>query len=255
MATAKDIVVKVIPSRVGIPFVKRYHYSGKVTNNSVLYMGVFLNDVLHGVASFGQGIDKRKTINLVHDTGWNDYLELNRMAFDGDLPKNSESRFIAIAIRMLKKKAPHIRWLLSYADATQCGDGAIYRAAGFYLTQIKQNNSMWRLPDGNVVCKLVFEASFGGTQSGIKARYGKVGDKASWTANKFLDHIGAEMLPGYQLRYIYLIDKTARLNCPVIPYSKIDEIGAGMYKGVKVSVSERQSGYKKQESDSYHQST
>lgn len=203
MASAKEIVVKIIPSSVGVPFVKKHHYSGKVTNNSTLYMGVFLGGILHGVASFGQGIDKSKTIGLVKNTGWNDYLELNRMAFDGELPKNSESRFISIAVKLLKKKAPHIRWILSYADATQCGDGAIYRASGFYLTQINKNKSMWRLPDGNVVCKLVFEASFGGTKSGIKHRYGKIGDKASWTSSKFLEHIGAVLLPGYQLRYIF----------------------------------------------------
>lgn len=37
------------------------------------------------------------------------------------------------------------------------------------------------------------------------------------------------------LRYVYFIDPTARdrLTVPIIPFSKIDEIGAGMYKGEK----------------------
>lgn len=39
--------------------------------------------------------------------------------------------------------------------------------------------------------------------------------------------------PGFQLRYIYFIDKTARdrLTVPIIPFSEIKERGAAMYKG------------------------
>ena len=43
--------------------------------------------------------------------------------------------------------------------------------------------------------------------------------------------MGAEPLPGYQLRYIYLIDKEAKLAVPSIPFEKIKELGAGMYRG------------------------
>ena len=43
-------------------------------------------------------------------------------------------------------------------------------------------------------------------------------------------------LDGYQLRYIYFIDPSyrARLTVPEIPYSRIWEMGAGMYRGEKV---------------------
>ena len=47
-------------------------------------------------------------------------------------------------------------------------------------------------------------------------------------------------LIGYQLRYIYLIDKSCQINVPILPFSKIDEMGAGMYKGNKVTLAERQ---------------
>ena len=49
-------------------------------------------------------------------------------------------------------------------------------------------------------------------------------------------------MEGYQLRYIYFIDKAyrARLTVPEIPFSKIDEVGAGMYKGEKITRAERQ---------------
>ena len=50
---------------------------------------------------------------------------------------------------------------------------------------------------------------------------------------------GHETLPGFQFRYIYLLDKTAKLTVPVLPFSTIDEIGAGMYRGEKISIIER----------------
>jgi len=55
---------------------------------------------------YGPSINKKGTINLVEGTGWNEFIELNRMAFDDYLPKYSESRCIAISIRLIKKNAP-----------------------------------------------------------------------------------------------------------------------------------------------------
>jgi hypothetical protein len=48
---------------------------------------------------------------------------------------------------------------------------------------------------------------------------------------------GAKPLEGYQLRYLYFLDPTAkdRLTVPILPFSMIDEIGARMYKGVAIS--------------------
>lgn len=101
--SAKDIIVKVIPNKLANDFVKKHHYSGKVVPNSQVHFGCFLNNVLHGVMSFGASINKKGTINLVKNTGWNEFLELNRMAFDEYLPRNSESRCISIAMKLLKK--------------------------------------------------------------------------------------------------------------------------------------------------------
>jgi hypothetical protein len=95
---AKQIILKVIPSKLANEFVKKHHYSGKVVPNSTLHFGCFLNNKLGGVMSFGPSINKKGTINLVQDTGWNEFIELNRMAFSDSLPKYSESRCIAIAV-------------------------------------------------------------------------------------------------------------------------------------------------------------
>ena len=139
MGRAKEIIVKVIPAKIANEFVKKHHYSGTVSNTSALHFGCFLDDKLHGVMSFGSPMDKSKVLPLVQPCLWNEMLELNRMAFDEYLPKYSESRCIAISIKLIKKNAPHIKWILSFSDGTQCGDGTIYRASGFVLTSIKEN--------------------------------------------------------------------------------------------------------------------
>lgn len=58
---------------------------------------------------------------------------------------------------------------------------------------------------------------------------------------KYVKAVNGTILQGYQLRYIYFIDKSYRekLTVPEIPFSKIDEIGAGMYKGQKITQAER----------------
>ncbi len=156
MGAAKNIEVKLIKSNVAIEFVKRNHYSGKVVANSQVHFGCFLNGTLHGVMSYGPPFMKEKLIGLVAGTNWNDFLELNRMAFDAFLPRNSESRCIAISIRMIRKQAPHIRWIVSFADATQCGDGTIYRASGFVLTGWTHNKSIIRLADGTIGASMTY---------------------------------------------------------------------------------------------------
>ena len=118
---------------------------------------------------------------------------------------------------MIRKNAPHVKWILSFADGTQCGDGTIYRASGFRLTNIKKNTSLLEYNGKVIADKTLNNPNY--KNKGISA--GK------------LKKIGAKALAGYQLRYIYIIDQDAQLNCPNIPFSKIKEVGAGMYKGEK----------------------
>ena len=233
MGRAKDIIVKVIPAKAANKFIKKCHYSGNVVNNSKIHFGAFLDNRLHGVMSFGSPLDKKKVLPLVQPSLWNEMLELNRMAFDDHLPKNSESRCIAIAIKLLKKKASHIKWILSYADGTQCGDGTIYRASGFALTGIKKNTGNILFKDGQVVNIVTLQ--FHWDQNIVRNICLKNNIVQKRYPMKFWYSLGAKKYPGYQLRYIYLIDKSCKITVPILPFSKIDEMGAGMYKGVKRS--------------------
>ena len=241
MGRAKEIVLKVIPSKIAVPFVKAHHYSGKVVNNSNLHFGAFLDGRLHGVMSFGPSMDKKRLIGLVEGTGWNEFIELNRMAFDDYLPRNSESYSIGKAIRMIKKNAPQIKWIVSFADACSCGDGTIYRASNFVLTGIKQNKGIILLQDGRKIAKLALNTVPHKPREELGGRsfFDVTGGK--YSIAPYLKASGGKILPGFMLRYVYFIDKKARarLTVPVIPFSKIDELHAGMYKGELITQAER----------------
>lgn len=241
MGGAKEIIVKVIPANIANEFVKKHHYSGKVVQNSKLHFGVFLDGRLHGVMQYGPSLDKSKIMGLVKGTGWNEFIELNRMAFDEYLPANSESRAISISIKLIKKYAPQIKWIISFADGCSCGDGTIYRASGFVLTAIKENFNLCELQNGTKIHKMTLESNPTSPRKELngKSYYDVVG--GTFNFKKYVNIVGGKIIKGYQLRYIYFIDKTAkdRLTVPIIPFSEIDKIGAGMYKGEKISRTER----------------
>lgn len=241
MGRAKEIVVKVIPSSVANDFIRKHHYSKKIVNNSKIHFGAFLDGELHGVMSFGCSLDKSKIIGLVKGTKWNGFLELNRMAFDDYLPRNSESRCISYAMKLIKKNAPHVKWIISFADGCQCGDGTIYRASGFVLTMIKENEALYRLPSGEVIHQLTLQSAPRQPRPELGGRCLYDVSGGTYSLKKYIEITGAEPVKGYQLRYLYFLDPKCKedLTVPIIPFSKIDEIGAGMYKGEKVTLAER----------------
>lgn len=226
MGSAKAMRIRAISSREASAFIDRHHYSGKHKNNSQLHLGAFWSGRLEGVLQFGPSNDKRRMMNLVRHTTWNGFLELNRLAFTAALPRNSESRALAVCMRLLRRHRPEIRWVVSFADATMCGDGAIYRASGFVLTDIRVNAALAIDDEGQTHHVLKYQSNPVGTGYADLMKGGM-----SW--QKFVKKKGWRILEGYQLRYVYFLDKTARadLTVPEIPFAEIAARGATMYRG------------------------
>ena len=261
MGRAKDIIVKPIAARDANRIVKALHYSGKVVRNSQVHLGVFLGGKCGGALQFGPSLDKRKMLGLVEGTKWNEFIELNRMALADWLPRNGESRAIAVSMRLLRRAYPGLKWVVSFADATQCGDGTIYRASGFVLTGIKINNQLWRAPTGETFNDTSIRPGIGGSKErqrpadvfsrtsltdgrSKQQQAAAIISRTTTTKGKHILNSGAssmaafkeagwQPLPGFQLRYIYFLDPAARerLTVPIIPFSEIEKRGAGMYRG------------------------
>jgi hypothetical protein len=241
MGDAKRLIVKPISAKDANRIVQSLHYSGKTVQNSQLHLGVFLDGKCGGAMQFGPSLDKRKIQGLVRGTLWNEFIELNRMAFADWLPRNGESRALGFAFRWMRKQYPQLKWCVSFADGTQCGDGTIYRASGFVLTGLKENNQIWEAPTGEVFCDTSLRLGIGAKATRDKAA--KVISRTTTKGNRILETGASSMKQykdagwkpkaGFQLRYIYFIDSTARdrLTVPILPFSEIDRRGAGMYKG------------------------
>jgi hypothetical protein len=207
---------------------------------------------------FGPSLDKRKIVGLVDGTKWHEFIELNRLAFADWLPRNGESRAIAYAMRWLRSTYPHLQWVISFADATQCGDGTIYRASGFVLTGIKVNNQIWEAPTGEIFNDTSIRPGIGGerarqvfSRTSLTDGRSKQQQQAKAIVSRTTTTKGRQILEdgassmrrykeagwkpkvGFQLRYIYFLDPTARerLTVPILPFSEIERRGAGMYLG------------------------
>lgn len=222
MSIVKQLLIKYISSKDANELVRRYHYSKKIVNNSQVHFGVFLNDRLEGAMSFGPSMDKKRMANTVTGTLMHNFLELNRMAFSDKLPKNSESRALSIALKMISKQYKNIEWIVTFADGTQCGHGTIYQAVGFKLIGIKKNTSMLKMPNGEIISD--------------KSLNDNIDKKTGRRMASIAKESGAKPLKGFQLKYIYFLNKDSinRLSVPILKYNSIIENGAAMYKGVRI---------------------
>ena len=58
-----------------------------------------------------------------------------------------------------KGNKTQIKWIISFADGCSCGDGTIYRASNFILTDIRSNNNLVELPSGEKIHKMTLESN------------------------------------------------------------------------------------------------
>lgn len=113
---------------------EQWHYLGKTGFMSTFNFGVFFNDELVGCISYG--IPNAKNIRglFASDTqkGW---WEIKRFALSPICPKNSESRVIAVSVRLLRK-ATAVKGIVTYADSGYGHVGTIYKASGFRYVKL-----------------------------------------------------------------------------------------------------------------------
>jgi hypothetical protein len=236
--SAKELVVRPIARDEANAFVCAHHVSRTFVRNSQVHLGAFLHGRLVGVLQLGPPLDKRKVLGLVRGTPWGGMLELNRLCFAPEAPRNSPSRALRVTVRLLQEHAPQVRWVLTFADATRSGDGCIYRAAGFLLTGIRKNTTVWTLHDATFA-DVTWKAGGGRRAlSRVTATKGAHIRRTGGASMAPLVELGARPLPGFQVRYVKFLDPTwrDRLTVLVLDYAVLDEMGARMYRGRSVDM-------------------
>lgn len=91
------------------------------------------------------GTSKAQYTSLISDIKQGEYLELTRLWCANGMPKNTESKIISTAIKMLPKE---IKLLLSFADSSKNHVGTIYQATNWYYLGINKGGKMLVTRDG-----------------------------------------------------------------------------------------------------------
>lgn len=151
------------------------------------------------------------------------------MAFSDILPKNSESRALSICMKLIKKNYPFVNWILTFADATSCGDGTIYRACGFLLVGINKNTTIYEMPDGSLISNIAMRMSTSFQKKYIGRLVGSKGQKIAQ------EEKGAVLKKGFQIRYIKFLDQKLQkdLTLDILDYNELEKKDAKMYKGMR----------------------
>ena len=134
-----DWVIRLVDYSHVKRFIYQHHYARIIPSTVVVSYGLYIGDELYGLSAWGYGVRPKHTIKK-----WfplldvDNYFELNRLCLLDVMPRNSESRFLSLVVRRLKRDFPRLQVLLSWADGLRGKPGYVYQACswlyGGYVT-------------------------------------------------------------------------------------------------------------------------
>jgi hypothetical protein len=143
----------------------RHPHAETLPNSSKYYMLLTIDGREAGLAVWGWGVVPTFTLGHMFDPAANlevrHYLELCRFFVHDWCPKNTASRFLATTHRLIRKHAPWVKFLYTYAAGFQGLVGHIYKAAGYdYLGTTKCDALMW-IPGRGMVHRIALFHRYG----------------------------------------------------------------------------------------------
>ena len=187
----RDIWVRRISVKAARPLIATHHYSRTMPDATrEVFAGYFPDNTLAGLIAFGMGAGKNQYVRLLADIADGEYRELSRLWSPDGMPKNTESRLIAAAIRLLD---PSVRLIVSYADPAQGHLGRVYQATNFlYLGMTDGGERLVDESGQEVHSKLL---------SVYRMRHPEM---AEWTGRDIAAHYGFTTIPNpAKHRYVY----------------------------------------------------
>ena len=104
----------------------KIHWSNVVRNTHYVCFGAKYDGQWYAVGIWSSPIAQNRFLD------GKQMLELRRLAICEDAPKNTATRMISVMVKMIKKKFPEIRRLISYQD-TEVHKGTIYKASNWHV--------------------------------------------------------------------------------------------------------------------------
>ena len=203
--------VKPISFAVARVLIVLYHYLHSLPGGTQLAFGVFVGNRLLGALTLGVG--PLNAYSLVVGANPEDCLVLTRLWLNDELPKNSESRVLAVVVRSLRRQT-QVKFLVSYADPAQGHLGTIYQATGWVYAGPSEATPLYDLGDGKTRHSRSLSHAYG-----------------THSVRHFRDHgVPVKLVPQQSKhRYVYFLDPKWReqLRVPAQVYPKKEEINEG----------------------------
>jgi len=134
-----------------------YHYAKSVPAAQVAY-SVFEQKEFCGVVVYGHGSNPH--MPFVYSKWFGQLLELVRVALNGK--QEMTSAVVGRSLKLLKKDAPLVDMVVSYADIDQGHDGIIYQATNWiYVGIVEENQSSHAVINGKKMHPRSIGAKYG----------------------------------------------------------------------------------------------
>ena len=125
-----NVEVRRVTSTDTKPFILEMHYAQRMPSVSYAF-GLYINNKLKGVVTFGKPASNSLCIGVCGMQYSPKVFELNRLVLSPDVPKNSASKLIGGALKLLK---PYNLIIVSYADTAMSLVGYVYQATNWIYT-------------------------------------------------------------------------------------------------------------------------
>lgn len=180
---------------------ERWHYSGSIPMPPLVRIGVWEEGRFIGVVLFSRGASP----HLLSRYGLQQHegCELTRVALTTH--KSQVSRVVALAIKFLRRHAPGLRLIVSFADPNAGHHGGIYQAGGWLYCGTSAGKVDWIGPDGK------FYLNRQTSVSGLVRQFGKV-----TKVFKRAECTPVEMAPKHR----YLMPLDADMRASVLPLAQ-----------------------------------
>ena len=182
----------------------KFHYAKSVPVNTFGYSVFNDNNEWCGVVLFGTGATPN--IGSQYNLKQGQIVELVRMALNGK--QSSTSKSMSLSLKLLRKKLPLCKMVVSYADIDQYHKGTIYQATNwYYVGDCNQNTRTGFIIHG----KKVHNKSLHG-----------MGKTQSLDGAKSIDPNATEYISKGKRKYLYPLDKSLVPLCKSLakPYPK-----------------------------------
>ena len=107
----------------------RWHYSRRMPIGKLAKIGVFENNKFIGCVIFGRGASTSVLQKHANIKSNDEFVELVRVALDKH--ETEVTKIISISLKMLKKRNPNLKAVVSFADTKQGHLGKIYQAGNW----------------------------------------------------------------------------------------------------------------------------